>query len=133
MIHRLIKGRPASQTGTGRDDTINPPGHALDDDYGTFWMANMKCPPAQLIVDLGEPTKIGRVALCETLDRARRFTIDYKEGDEWKTMAWGERISQLAKLHSSPVIAQHVHLNVIGAAGNRGPQICEFQLFPPEQ
>jgi len=128
----LIKGKPASQAGTGRDDKINPPGNALDDDYGTFWMANMKYPPAQLIVDLGEPKEIGRASLCETLDRVRAYTIDYKVGDKWETMAWGKNISQWVKLDFSPVVAQHVRLNVINAVGNRGPQICEFQLFPPE-
>jgi alpha-L-fucosidase len=69
------------------------------------------------------------VAISEEYDRVRRFDLQYKEGDTWKTFLQGTRIGEQYSQDFPPVTAQRVRLNILEATD--GPTIWEFQLQPP--
>ncbi len=125
--------RPATQPSATRKEHL--PAEALDDDYTTFWLADMKAVPARLEVDLGGPTRIDRVTICELLDRVRSFTVEYRDGEDWLPLAAGSRIGAMLTLRFEPVVAAHVRLSIHEAEGDPhryygAPQIAEFQVFP---
>jgi len=78
-------------------------------------------------VDLGKPLTFSRVAIKEAYDRVRRFELQYKEGDAWKTCLEGTRIGDDCAKDFDPVTAQVVRLNILEATD--GPTIWEFHLL----
>ncbi len=62
--------------------------------------------------------------------RVRKFRLEYKAGDTWKTVLEGETIGKNYSREFSPVKAQHVRLNILEAT--EGPTIWEFHLFGPQ-
>jgi alpha-L-fucosidase len=105
------------------------PQAAVDDDLATRWAADAGIHEAWLNVDLGEPKTFNRAFLGEAYDRVQSFELQYKRGEEWVTVARGDKIGKELTLNFEPVTARVVRLNVLQAAD--GPTIWEFQLFPP--
>ena len=126
-----MHGSPAR----GSSDKSNPPYNALDDNYNTFWGANMKDPPARLGVDLGKSTKIDRVRLCEILDRTKEFVVEGRlnDTDEWKKLDEGTSIGQTRTLRFPPTEVRFVRISFLKIDGYRGAQLAEFQVFAPEK
>ncbi len=60
-------------------------------------------------------------------DRTRSFELQYRAGDEWKTIFKGDKIGKEFKKSFPAVIAQVVRLNILDAT--EGPSIEEFQLM----
>jgi alpha-L-fucosidase len=106
------------------------PNAALDDDPGTRWATDSGVKQAWLEVDLGQPATFSRVAIKEAYDRVRRFELQYKEGDAWKTFHEGTRIGEEYTKDIDPVTAQVVRLNILEATD--GPTIWEFHLLAPK-
>jgi len=82
-------------------------------------------------VDLGKPVQFSRVAISEAYDRVRRFELQYKDGQTWKTCLKGSRIGEHYAKDFSPVTARHVRLNILDATD--GPTLWEFQLTAPKK
>lgn len=82
-------------------------------------------------VDLGAPKLVRRVAIREKVFAGRyapvnRWTLEYQDGDAWKTVASGDRIgASLSAVLDTPVSAQCFRLTV--SADGR-PALTEFQL-----
>ena len=70
-----------------------------------------------------------RVAISEAYDRVRKFELQYKDGEAWKTFLEGTRIGEEYSQAFEPVTAQIVRLNILEATD--GPTIWEFQLLAP--
>ncbi|MDD4871583.1 MAG: hypothetical protein PHR77_13585, partial [Kiritimatiellae bacterium] len=59
--------------------------------------------------------------------RSNSFELQYKAGDEWKTIIKGGKIGKNFKKSLPVVTAQMVRLNILEATN--GPTIEEFQLM----
>jgi alpha-L-fucosidase len=57
----------------------------------------------------------------------RRFELQYKQGEEWHTLAEGTKIGYKLQLEFAPVTARYVRLYILEKSGN--PTIRELQLF----
>ena len=80
-------------------------------------------------MDLGQNATVSRAVIQEGWDRTRRFSVQYKAGDEWKDAAAGTTIGIKRQLEFTPVTARVFRLNITDATDV--PTIWEFQLFPP--
>ena len=78
-----------------------------------------------------KPTTFDRAIISEAYDRVRRFEIQWKDGEAWRTFARGTTIGERLVLTFSPVTARHVRLNILKAT--EGPTIWEFQLLAPRR
>ncbi len=104
---------------------------AVDNDPDTRWATDSGVKQAWLEVDLGKPTTFNRVAFHEAYDRVRKFELQYKHGEAWKTFLSGTRIGEEYSQTFEPVTAQIVRLNILEATD--GPTIWEFQLLAPDR
>jgi len=108
------------------------PAMAFDDDPETRWATDAGTHQAWLEVDLGEPQTIDRAAISEAYaHRVRKFELQAKEGDAWKTFAQGGRIGEEFMIRFEPVTARVIRLDILEAS--EGPTIWEFQVFPVKQ
>jgi len=102
---------------------------AFDGDAGTRWAGAPRSKNGWLAVDLGKPMTFNRVVIIEApWNRVRKFQLQYKDGDIWRTFHEGTTLG-LFDLSVEPVHAQHVRLNIQQATNV--PTIWEFQLFAP--
>jgi len=125
-------GKKATASNVYRKMTRYGPDKALDDDPDTRWATDAGTREAWSEVDLGEAVTIGRTMIDECVEwgrRVRRFELQYKDGDAWKTVLEGTGIGRRYTKAFPPVRARHVRLNLPEATD--GPTIREFQLFPP--
>jgi hypothetical protein len=89
---------------------------------------------AWLELDLGKPTAFSRVLIDECDEwgkRIRKFELQYKDGEAWKTFHQGTTIGPGWTAKFEPVTAQYVRLNILKAS--EGPTIWEFKLFAPKK
>ncbi|MBN1342785.1 MAG: alpha-L-fucosidase [Phycisphaerae bacterium] len=103
------------------------PIRAIDDDPSTRWGAGQGARSGWLEVDLGEPITIDRVEISEAYDRVRRFVLEIKDGDTWRTCVKGTKIGSAFVKRFRPVAARHVRLNVLEATDV--PTIWELRIF----
>jgi len=130
-----------SATSTSNDDRRYTPEKALDDDYGTFWDAAPNKENAwNFTVDLGRPTRIGRVFISEWCPYTNAylvsdFELQYKSGEAWKTFHHGTTIGRKFMLEFPPLTAREVRLKVNKKLPWRpeSPGLYEFQLFAPDK
>jgi alpha-L-fucosidase len=104
------------------------PDKALDDDPDTRWATDYGISEAWVEVDLGEPKTIDRAFLSEAYaPRVRKFELQAKQEEEFRTFALGEEIGEGKMVRFDPVTAQVVRLSI--RESSEGPTIWEFQLF----
>ena len=125
----LTSGAKAKASNVFQGSRGYGPDKAVDGDSGTRWATDSGIKQAWLELDLGKPVTFGRVAIDEEFDRVRRFELQSKDGDTWKTVLQGTRIGEQYSQDFQPVTAQYVRLNILEATD--GPTICEFQLMAP--
>ena len=125
-------GKKATASNVFRKMAQFGPDKAFDDDPETRWATDAGTHQAWLQVDLGQPATIGRALIDEAYGRRiRKFEIQVKEGQGWRTVARGTRVGPQRFVRFKPVTARVVRLNIVQAT--EGPTIWEFQLFPPEK
>ena len=107
------------------------PDKAVDDDPSTRWATDSGTTAAWLQVDLEKPMTLNRVKISEAYDRVRRFELQTKDGDAWRTFLQGNRIGGEYSEEFDPVTARFVRLNILEASD--GPTIWEFQLLAPQK
>jgi len=131
----LATGKPVKASNVFQNQVgQHGPAKAVDDDPETRWATDYGTRQASLEVDIGQPTTLGRVAVRECVDfgqRVRKFAIQYRDGDAWKTILEGTVLGPEYARDFAPVTAQHVRLNILDAS--EGPTIWEFDLFPPKR
>ena len=103
---------------------------ALDDDPATRWATDYGVKQAWFEVDLGKPVTFNRVKISEAYERVRKFELQYRNSDQWRTFAIGTKIGPEYTKQCEPVTARYVRLNILNAT--EGPTIWEFQLLAPE-
>jgi alpha-L-fucosidase len=101
---------------------------AVDGDPHTRWATDVGTKSAWLEVDYGKPRSFGGVRIDEAYPgRVRKFTLQYRDGDEWKTALTGTTIGRNFSQRFAPVTAQRVRLQILEAT--EGPTINELQLL----
>lgn len=91
-----------------------------------------------LEIDLGKPQSVGQIVINEfqrknnpeLYSQINRFTVQYRKGNEWVTIATGQQIGDEWRQEISPIRAQRFRLVILESAGSIG--VSEFQLFPPK-
>ena len=129
-IPSLGKKATASSTQSDKNDKFNP-NNALDNNSKTSWKATATDSTAWLLIDLGETTSIGALALTEAGGRTTKFSIEYKDGEVWKSIVEGKNIGNGLFKQFSPVKAKEFRLNILQAKSG-GVEIKDFQLFYDE-
>ncbi|HUV62883.1 MAG TPA: alpha-L-fucosidase [Sedimentisphaerales bacterium] len=100
---------------------------AFDGDMGTRWGGAPNTNSGWLAVDFGEEKTISRLFISEAYERIRKFELQKKDGDNWKTFFKGTTVGEKYNVSFSPVAARHVRLNILEATDV--PTIWEVQLF----
>jgi alpha-L-fucosidase len=127
--HSLAFQAPATASNVfqGVVDTYGP-AMALDDDPDSRWATDAGTHQAWLEVDLGKPTKISRVVIDEAFEgRIRKFELQAKAADAWKTIFSGETVGRQHACNFPPVTTRQLRLNILEAT--EGPTIWEFQVY----
>ncbi|MCY3020326.1 MAG: alpha-L-fucosidase [Planctomycetota bacterium] len=127
----LAKGKKATASNVFQKMADYLPDKALDDDEDTRWATDAGTHQAWLEVDLGQPAAIGQVMVKEYEKRVKKFELQYKDGDQWKTFLSGTTIGSNFTKTFDPVTAQVVRFNILEAT--EGPSIWEFQLYAPKK
>ena len=109
---------------------------AVDNDDTSSWTAAPGATNGWLEVDLGREENIGAVEIRERFSfpcyPIKRFSIEYKNGAEWKIAAQGTTIGISKTIVFPPVAARHIRLNILDAAPINGLLVIEeFRLWPP--
>jgi len=103
---------------------------AFDGDEGTRWGAEPGSTSGWLEVDLGSAKTFDKAIVLEApWNRTRKFQLQCRDGNEWRTIAEGDTLGDVA-LRFAPVTARHVRLNVESATDV--PTIWEVELYPPD-
>jgi hypothetical protein len=96
---------------------------------GTRWAVNEGTDETWLELDLGRPTTISTVMIDErTWNRVSKFLVEYKVGNDWKTIFEGTNIGIGYHKSFNPVTAQHVRLRTLDCRDAGGPTIWEFNV-----
>jgi len=103
------------------------PEMAFDNDPHTRWATDAGTKQAWVAIELQKPVMAAGVKIQEAYPgRVQKFELQYKEGDQWKTILTGSKLGNFAGKFA-PVTVQHVRLNIFEAT--EGPTISEIQLL----
>ena len=81
-------------------------------------------------MDLGKPMTFSRVVIREApWDRVRKFQLQYKDGQTWRTFHEGTVLGDF-QVDFKPVTARHVRLNILQATNVA--TIWEVYLVAPK-
>jgi len=127
----LTAGKRATASNTFQNNTAYGPDKAVDDDDATRWATDYGVKQATLEIDLAKPVTFDSVKIAEEYGRIKKFELQYKDGDTWKTFDRGAKIGSAYTKKFAPVTARRVRLNIVDSAD--GPTICKFQLFAPKK
>jgi len=103
---------------------------AIDGNPATKWAAAKTDTTATLEIDLGARFNIDAVAIQEGTGKEqtiKEYRLEYKDGDEWKTVYEDKKIGRGVLKEFTPVKAQVFRLNITKASP--GIQIQELSLF----
>ena len=121
-----VKKAEASAVYRGNVKDLGPQ-KAVDHNLGSRWAVNEGDDKCVLELDLGQPTTISSVIIDEAFNRVSKFQVDYKAGEDWKTIFSGEGIGLGFCKDFSPVKAQYVRLNILDAR-EMAPTVNEFSV-----
>jgi len=124
-----VKQAKASSVWRGQVKNLGPQ-FAVDNNPSTRWAVNFGVDKAWIELDLGKPTPISTVMIDErAYEKVSKFRLDYKAGDEWKTILEGTTIGALYAKDFPQVTAQHVRLSTLDCSGaTGGPTFWEFSV-----
>jgi len=104
--------------------------NAFDNNSQSSWKSAKNDTAAWLSVDLGKPFSIGALAISEAGGHILKYSVEYKEGNDWKKLLEAGSLGNIVK-QFQPVTAQQFRLN-ISQAKKGGVEIKAFQLFYDE-
>jgi|GEM_PF-668209 len=108
---------------------VHGPQQAIDHDLTTRWAMDFGKEEGWLELDLGRPREISKLIIDErALNYVCRHTVEYKVGDEWKTLLEGDFLKDYVKSFP-PVTAQYVRLSTFDSkAPTGGPTVRDFSV-----
>ena len=122
-----VKQAKASSVWKGKVKDLGPQ-MAVDNNPNTRWAANFGVDKAWIELDLGQPTPISTVMIDErAYEKVSKFRLEYKVGDEWKTILEGTTLGNGYAKDFPRVTAQYVRLSTLDCSGaTGGPTFWEF-------
>ena len=101
---------------------------AIDGDAGTRWATDSGLKEVWLAVDLGVEQLVAKAQVDEgSWDRVRRYEIQVKVGDQWKSVIAGKKIDTKPIPFPAPVKGREFRLMILEAS--ESPTIHEFALY----
>jgi alpha-L-fucosidase len=125
----LAQGCTATASGFWPNPRLTA-GLAFDGDPETRWGGAPKTKSGWIEVDLGTVRTIGRVAICETHGRVRKFELQVMDGDSPQDFFSGNTIGPEFSADFKPVTARRIRLNI--SAADDVPTIWEIGFYPPK-
>ncbi|MHC4676281.1 MAG: alpha-L-fucosidase, partial [Planctomycetota bacterium] len=122
----LAVDKKATASNIYKQNSSYGPHLAVDDDDTTRWYTDAEVTDAWLDVDLGRGTTFNRAFIHATYSPVKEFELQYKDGEQWKTITRGKSIGR-NRLKFDAVTARLVRLKIVAA--RRRISIYEFQLF----
>lgn len=104
--------------------------HILDQNYDTYWMARKKDTAAVIELNLKEMSIFDVLLLQENItvgQRIEKFVLEYREGNEWKTITSGTTVGYKRLIRFNPVTTNKVRLRILSSRLN--PTLSEFGLY----
>lgn len=125
----MVPVKSATASDVYRELDALGPKMAIDQDMGTRWAMNLGKEQGTIELDLGQPREISKMIIDErSWERVSRYRVEYKAGDEWKTLFEGADLGECKK-EFPPVTTQHVRLNLLDGKGPQGgPTIWDISL-----
>ena len=123
-----VKAAKASNVYRGDVKNLGPQ-LAIDHDLGTRWAMDLGKDNGWIELDLGQPREISKIIIDErALNYVKKHKVEYKVGDEWKTLLEGTYVKDYVKSFP-PVTAQHVRFSSFDTdAPTGGPTIRDFSV-----
>jgi alpha-L-fucosidase len=103
---------------------------AFDGNPSTSWKAADEEKTGWVSVDLGKPEKIGAIALEEAGDFDKfiqKYKVEYKQGEDWKTLFEGKTIGAAYLKSFLPVTAQVFRIFILES--KKTPELKDVKLF----
>lgn len=118
----------ATSTNVYKGDSRFGPQQAFDNDPSTRWATDEDTKQASLTWELAKPVTVERVRLEEaTAERVRKFELQYRDGDAWKTIFSGTTMGKWFQQKFAPVTAREFRLNILDATD--APSIADIEFF----
>lgn len=102
------------------------PQFAIDGDPDTRWATDAGKSQAWIAVSFNSPRTVRSVAIREAFERVRKFELQYRDGEHWKTIFTGTTLGERFRRRFAPVTAREFRLNILEAVD--GPTISEIEL-----
>jgi alpha-L-fucosidase len=101
---------------------------AFDNDPESRWATDGGTSQAWIAADLGRPLTIQRVRVAEAYPgRVKRFELQFRDGDRWKTIFSGTSLGGWFQQKFDPVTAREFRLHILEASD--GPTISDIEFF----
>ncbi|MBL0157090.1 MAG: alpha-L-fucosidase [Bryobacterales bacterium] len=142
VIAMQIEGEPAaipvpsmgkSGAASSSEGAEFGPAKAFDGSYESHWQAAKGQKTGWLEVTFDKPARIGHVNMVEgweTQAFIRKYRLEYKDGDQWKTAFEGTRIGRAFSKSFGAVTARSFRLVILEATD--APRMEELQLMIDE-
>lgn len=104
------------------------PHEAFDNNPATRWATDSGTQRAWIVRDFEKTVTVAGVKINEAVgERVRKFELQYREGETWRTIFAGEKIGRAFAREFPPVTAREFRLHILGATD--GPTIAEIELI----
>ncbi len=126
----VCAARSAKADSVRGNDAQYAPDQITDGNLDTYWATDDDCRTASVEVTLPEPAMINVINVQEYLplgERVRRYYVEAKVGDHYRTIARGTIIGQRNLLRIPAVTASALRLVIDEAAAC--PAICQFGAY----
>jgi alpha-L-fucosidase len=119
----------ATASNVYHDDTTGVgPQQAFDGDPQTRWATDSGTKQAWLAVDFLKAKTVNQVSISEAYPgRVQKFELQYRDGQDWKTIFTGTTLGEHFQRSFAPVTAREFRLNILDATD--GPTINEVELM----
>ncbi len=109
-------------------DEVYGPEQAFDNDPETRWATDNGTRQAWITVDLDRPLTIQKVRIDEAIaSRVKQFELQYRAGEDWKTIFTGTTIGHWFQQSFTPVTAREFRVNILDAS--EGPTISDIEFY----
>ena len=95
--------------------------------FGSYWQAASDDKTPWVEIDLDKPQRISSVVLYESGQKINSFELQFKSGDEWKTIYNGTSIGSRAKIALKPINVRYFRLLI--TSFSTAPGIYEILLL----
>jgi alpha-L-fucosidase len=126
----IASGKAATASSVRGNDAAFAAARAIDGDPKTYWATDDGVTAGYIEIDFGSPSKISIASIQEYIplgQRVKKFHMDVKNGNDWKTIASGTTIGHKRLIKFTPTTTDRVRLYIDNAKAC--PTISNFSLY----